>query len=63
MNPQHGQDGVPALVRSLAEALGAEPDIGPAHFSRAFRQWYGHAPSKLLRPTVAPARVRPRIQQ
>ena len=35
----------------------------PAHFSRAFRQRYGHAPSELLRPTGAPARVRPRIQQ
>ena len=30
-----------------------------AHFSRAFRQRYGHAPSELLRPTAAP-RVRSR---
>lgn len=35
----------------------------PAHFSRAFRQRYGHAPSKLLRPIAAAPRIRPRTQQ
>ena len=35
----------------------------PAHFSRAFRQRYGHAPSELLGPIAAAPRVRPRIQQ
>jgi AraC-like DNA-binding protein len=35
----------------------------PAHFSRAFRQRYGHAPSKLLRPIAAAPRIRPRTQK
>ncbi|MDR6986495.1 AraC-like DNA-binding protein [Paenarthrobacter nitroguajacolicus] len=34
----------------------------PAHFSRAFRQRYGHAPSELLRPIAAAHFTRPSTQ-